>query len=277
MEIIKVMNNSLVFAKDGEDHEIIVMGKGIGFMRKPGEEIDEHKIEKIFTLKDEHTKKKYFRVMEDLPNEYIEIGNHIIQYATQLLKCKFNDNIFISLVDHLAFAVERFQKHINLQNRLLWEIRNFYPEEFKVGLYALEKIKSILHVELPEEEAGNIAFHIVNAQTECANMENTLLMMKMMKDILNIIKYDIGLEFDKDSLNYSRLITHLQFFLQRLIEGKEIHSSPHFLLEQIEKQYPDKIRCARRIKNYVENLLEKEVSEDELLYLSMHMIRVTSS
>lgn len=275
MEIVKVMNNSLVFAKDDNKNEIIVMGKGIGFMKKPGENLDPDKIEKIFTLKNEGVKKNYFRVMEDMPSEYIDITNNIIKYATEVLKFKLNDNIFISLIDHIAFAIERFKKNVNLQNRLLWEVRKFYPEEFKVGLYALENIKSVLNLELPEEEAGNIAFHIVNAQTDSAEMENTLLMIKMMKDILNIIKYDIKVKLDKDSLSYSRFITHLQFFLQRLIEGKLSSSKNSFILEQIEKQYPDKVKCARLIKNYVEKIISNEVSDDELLYLSMHIIRVT--
>lgn len=275
MEIIKVMNNSLVFANDDKNNEIIVMGKGIGFMKKPGENLDPEKIEKIFVLKDEGAKKNYFRVMEDMPSEYIDITNNIIKYATESLKFKLNDNIFISLIDHIAFAIERFEKNVNLQNRLLWEVRKFYPEEFKVGLYALENIKNILNLELPEEEAGNIAFHIVNAQTDSAEMENTLLMIKMMKDILNIIKYDIKVKLDKDSLSYSRFITHLQFFLQRLIEGNLVSSKNSFILEQIEKQYPDKVKCARLIKNYVEKIVGKEVRDDELLYLSMHIIRVT--
>ena len=106
-------------------------------------------------------------------------------------------------------------------------------------------------------------------------MENTLLMIKMMKDILNIIKYDIKVKLDKDSLSYSRFITHLQFFLQRLIEGKLSSSKNSFILEQIEKQYPDKVKCARLIKNYLEKIISNEVSDDELLYLSMHIIRVT--
>ena len=275
MEIIKVMNNSLVFVKDNNDNEIIVMGKGIGFMKKVGESIDSTKIEKVFTLKDDDAKKKYFRSMEDISSEYVDITNDIVGYATDKLKCKLNDNVFISLIDHIAFAIERYNNNVSLQNRLLWEVKKFYPEEFKVGLYAVDKINDVLNISLPEEEAGNIAFHIVNAQSENAEMENTIFMVKMMKDILNIIKYDLKITLDKDSLSYSRFITHLQFFLQRVIEGKLSDSKNGFILEQIQTQYPDKVNCARNIKSYVEKILDIEVSDDEVLYLSMHIIRVS--
>jgi beta-glucoside operon transcriptional antiterminator len=275
MEIVKVMNNSLVFVKNDDNDEIIVMGKGIGFMKKPGESVDSSKIEKIFTLKDGESKKNYFRAMEDINSEYVDITNDIVKYASDTLKCKLNDNVFISLIDHIAFAIERFNKNISLQNRLLWEVKKFYPNEFKVGIYAVDKINDVLGIKLPEEEAGNIAFHIVNAETENVEMENTILMIKMMKDILNIIKYDLNVYLDKESLNYSRFITHLQFFLQRVIEGKVADSKNGFILEQVESQYPEKVNCAKSIKNYVEKILNIEVGDDEILYLAMHIIRVS--
>ena len=107
-------------------------------------------------------------------------------------------------------------------------------------------------------------------------MENTILMVKMMKDIINIIKYDLKIKLDKDSLNYSRFITHLQYFLQRVMEDKITDSKNSFILEQIEMQYPDKVKCARLIKNYVQKVINKQISEDEILYLSMHIIRVSN-
>lgn len=213
--------------------------------------------------------------MEDINSEYVDITNDIVKYASDTLKCKLNDNVFISLIDHIAFAIERFNKNISLQNRLLWEVKKFYPNEFKVGIYAVDKINDVLGIKLPEEEAGNIAFHIVNAETENVEMENTILMIKMMKDILNIIKYDLNVYLDKESLNYSRFITHLQFFLQRVIEGKVADSKNGFILEQVESQYPEKVNCAKSIKNYVEKILNIEVGDDEILYLAMHIIRVS--
>lgn len=49
-----------------------------------------------------------------------------------------------------------------------------------------------LQIELPEEEAGNIAFHLVNAQTENPDMERTMQAMRMLKDIYGIIQLSFG-------------------------------------------------------------------------------------
>ncbi len=46
MRVIKILNNSLILSEDENQHEIIVMGKGIGFKSKTGELIDPASVEK---------------------------------------------------------------------------------------------------------------------------------------------------------------------------------------------------------------------------------------
>jgi hypothetical protein len=48
MIVQKVLNNSLVLSMDDDNREVIVMGKGIGFNSRPGDEIAPEKIEKLF-------------------------------------------------------------------------------------------------------------------------------------------------------------------------------------------------------------------------------------
>lgn len=89
----------------------------------------------------------------------------------------------------MKHAIERSQKGIVFQNRLLIEIQKYYPKEFEIGCYAIQLINKKMNVQLPEEEAGNIAFHIVNAQSEQANMEETMLSVRALKDILAMLGY----------------------------------------------------------------------------------------
>ena len=274
MQIVKVMNNSLILARDENDKEIVVMGKGLGFKRKAGEELDTEKIEKIFVLKNETDTREYVKLIEETPSEYIEITNDIIGYANEKLGGKLNDQIFITLVDHISYALTRYEKNITIQNRLLWELKKFYPKEFEIGKYAVEYINNKLNVKLPEEEAGNIAYHVVNAQTDEAEMQNTMLTIRMLKDIFNIIQYNFGITIDKDSLNYSRFLTHLQFFVQRLLDDRMIESKENFIFEQMIKEYPKEVKCARLIGDYVKKVLNKEISNEELLYLTIHIVRI---
>lgn len=276
MQIIKIMNNSLIVTMDENEKEILVMGKGIGFRKKPGDYVSQEQIEKIFVLKSEVSTKEYVRLIEETPNEQIEIVDYIIKYANGQFNKNLNDQIFITLIDHISYAIKRCENNIKIQNRLLWEVKNFYPKEFEIGRYSVEYINNKLGINLPEEEAGNIAFHIVNAQTDECEMENTMLAVKMLKDIYNIIQYNLKIKIDKDSLNYSRFILHLQFFIQRLLDGKMNDSSDSFVFEQIQKQYPEKVKCAKLIEDYIKNLLDKQITNDELMYLTIHIIRVSN-
>ena len=59
-----------------------------------------------------------------------------------------------------------------------------------------EVLNQELNVNLPEEEAGNIAFHIVNAQIDATEnkigMQNGMLMVKMLKDLFQIVVLSVG-------------------------------------------------------------------------------------
>lgn len=221
MKVVKVLNNSLVFSKDDDQQEIIVMGKGLGFNSKVGDTIDPNSIERIFTPNDKLDTKEYFRVLENMPKEYLDAINQALIGLDEEWINLMDDRMFMMLLDHIAFAIDRYQEGITLQNKLLMEIQRFYPDEFKSGLSIIHRINQLLEINLPQEEAGNIAFHLINAQTKEKEIENVLLSMKMLKDILNLIQYQLKIEWDNHSLHYSRLVIHLQYFIQRIFENQQ--------------------------------------------------------
>ena len=96
------------------------------------------------------------------------------------------------------------------------KFRNFYPKEYLLGSEVLSYLNQELNVNLPEEEAGNIAFHIVNAQIDATEnkigMQNGMLMVKMLKDLFQIVQLYYQWEIDEESINYSRFVIHMQFF-----------------------------------------------------------------
>lgn len=99
-------------------------------------------------------------------------------------------------------------------------MKKFYNAEFQVGLKALDIVKQELDVELPEDEAGFIAMHLVNAQMG-GQMNQSRNMPAMIKDILNIVRYTFQVELDEKSLSYERFVTHLRFFVQRVISRED--------------------------------------------------------
>jgi len=276
MTVAKVLNNSLVLSSTADHDEVIVMGKGIGFNSKVGDTLDASQIEKIFIVQGSQTRRDYLRVIENAPESLLPLVQELLDRASAQLNSRLSEQLFFTLVDHISFAVERFTKGIAIQNRLLFEVKRFYPREFAVAQQAVRQLNQQLNIDLPEEEAGNIAFHLVNGQTDVQNMETTLLSVKMLKDIFNIIKYHFRVEINRDSLNYQRFLTPLQFFIQRMVEGRQIANKDDFIFTQVKTEYPDHYRASQLIGEYVFNLLQVSLTNDELLYLIIHLVRIVT-
>lgn len=259
---------------DQYGHEQIVMGRGLRFINQVGTELKEENIQKVFVLKDEKMAKEWEHLLENVPDRYAEAIQEAIYQVISQIQGKINDQVFITLFDHLVFTLERYEKNVVLQNRLLWEVKQFYPKEFALGLQLTGYLNRQLGIELPEEEAGNIAFHLVNAKTENPDMEQTLMAVRMLKDIFNIVRFSFKVEIRQDSIHYTRFATHLQFFLQRVMEDKMLSDHDSSIFESIAGQYTESYQCACKIQDYIKSILHKEITKEEMLYLTVHIHRI---
>ena len=274
MKIDKIINNNLIRTFDNNGKEVLVMGGGLGFQKKIGDTVDQSKIEKIYAIENKSDSNKLMTLLSEIPLEYIQVSNEIISYAKYSLGKRLNDNIYISLTDHISFAIERYKQGLNFNNALLWEIKRFYNHEFLIGKEALAIIKKRLNIELPEDEAASIALHIVNAQLNSRNMNDTLDITKIIQNILNIVKFHFNIELDEYSLHYERFITHLKFFAQRMLSGKVIKSDDNNFCDMIRGQYKDEYLCAEKIKKYIQKEFNHEISDEEMMYLTVHIKRI---
>ena len=274
MKIDKIINNNLIRTFDNNGKEVLVMGCGLGFQKKIGDTVDQSKIEKIYAIENKSDSNKLMTLLSEIPLEYIQVSNEIISYAKYSLGKRLNDNIYISLTDHISFAIERYKQGLNFNNALLWEIKRFYNHEFLIGKEALAIIKKRLNIELPEDEAASIALHIVNAQLNSRDMNDTLDITKMIQNILNIVKFHFNIELDEYSLHYERFITHLKFFAQRILSGKVVKSDDANFCEMIKEQYKDAYLCAEKVKKYILKEFNHEISDEEIMYLTVHIKRI---
>ncbi len=272
--IYKIFNNNAVVIKDKKGMEKIVMGCGLAFKKKCGEEVDESKIDKVFILSDPEVNNKFQEMMTYIPSEYIELGEDIIKYATQALNKPLNDSIYISLVDHLYAAVKRYQEGISLKNAILWDIKRFYRDEYKIGLKVVDMIEERFSVRLPDDEAGFIAIHIVEAVLS-ESSEDMQKIAEIISEISNIVKYNFHIVFDEDSVYCYRFITHLKFFAQRLLEGKTYHEDEQDdLFNVIKTKYVNSYECAEKISDFIKTKYNYDLSNDEKLYLTIHIERI---
>ncbi len=271
--ISKVINNNVVSAYDDEQHELVIMGRGIAFQKKSGDPIDEERIEKVFSIQNKDISEKFKTLLYDIPIEYMQVCEAIIDHARTTLNKNLNDSIYVTLTDHITFAIERHQKGMDIKNALLWEIKRLYKDEFMCGVEALRIIQDKLDIHLPEDEAGFIAMHIVNAELN-EEMPNVIQITKLIQDILNIVKYHFQIDLDEESLNYFRFVTHLKFFGQRLFNETQMENQNEFLYEVVKEKNTAAFQCAEKINDYVQKEYNRSLIEDEMLYLTLHIDRV---
>ena len=156
MIIRKIFNNNIVLTENEAGREIIVMGRGIAFNRRIGSEISSTDIERIYTLSSKGMMEKFQELIASISSEYLQTSNEIIDYAQNLLECKLNDSVYVSLTDHIHMAVYRIRNGIEIRNMLLIEVQKFYEKKYQIGLKALEIIKRHFNVDMPEDEAAFI-------------------------------------------------------------------------------------------------------------------------
>ncbi len=276
MIVEKIINNNLVRSTNEKGQEILVMGCGLGFKKKNGDAIDKEKIEKVYIMDNNEKYHQLEEIFSKVSLECIQITNKIVEYAKISMDKSLDNSIYLTLCDHISFALERYRNGIQIQNALLTEIKRFYNQEYLIAQEALQIIYSHTHILLPADEAGFIALHLVSAGYHSIEINQTEEIMRIIQDILTIVKYHFHIELCETTIHYERFMTHLKFFLKRVFSGQEIHDHDNSFFCMIKEQYKDAYECVLKIREYVQKNYDIPLSNDELIYLTVHIHRVTS-
>lgn len=275
MKISQILNNNVAVVKRG-DNEVIVYSKGISFKKKAGQTITENEIEKTYVLDSNDMLEHFSYLLSNTDENQIVLTNEIIDFGEKLLNQKANSYLTLTLLDHINFALNRAKKNQFISSPLTWEVKRFYPKHFEIGLYALNKINKKYNIEFPEDEAVSIALHFVNLQENRNNIKVTIKAMESLRDIISIIQFSYSVNIDETSLNYMRLITHLQYFLYRINKGQIYNDNDVELNNQVKKLYNRAYECVNKIGIYIKEQYDTDISIDEETYLMLHIHRVTN-
>lgn len=278
MKIVRVYNNNVALTFTDDHHEAIAVGAGIAFQKKPGMEIDETKIEKMFYIRKNDEKQNLYRLLERIPAECFEITQKILDMANTDGDIQIDDNLIIVLADHISFAVKRALQGEFSPNLVLSEIKALYKNEYELGKDALNIIKEFTDVLLPDDEAGYIAMHIINAKTQ---HHQPTKIVYFTKDVIDITKATLRLPLNEDSLDYYRLTTHLKFLAKKILSGSkgpdEIDEDNLALYMLLKKTKVNLMPCIHEISAYIQENYDYEIDESEKLYLLMHLSRLYGS
>lgn len=276
MWIKKIFNNNIILAHDEKMAERILLGRGIAFGKKENDKVDETKIDKIFILESQELVDKFVHLVGEIPTNHLELTDKIVKEAENRLHVKFNDSIYIGLADHINYALFRFKNGEQIQNAFLWEIKKFYPNEFQVALDILEIIFYYEKVKLSDDEASFIALHFVNGQNSNYDLNlNGIKETIIIQDTFNIIKFHYSIDIEENTLNYSRFVTHLRYFLQRITRQERYDADENQLFDQVSTKYVQAYKCVLKINNYLIKKIDIKMTKEEQLYFILHINRLT--
>lgn len=268
MIINKIFNNNVVLSED-KGQEVIVMGRGLAFGKKVGEELEESKVEKRYVLSQGSRD-----LFVDLPAELLEVADKAISFAKLKLDSTIKDTAFLSLADHMYGVEQRVRDGFFMKNFLMWDIKRFFPKEYEVGLYANELLSTYLGMELPDDEAGFMALTMVNSELK-GGASNARDLTQLMDEIMTIVKYSLEIPLDSKDIYVQRFITHLKFFCERVLTDtghQELEDNEMFDLLKI--KYPIAYQTTQKIAHHLEQTRNYKTSEDEQLYLTIHLSRI---
>ena len=271
--ISRVIGNNFVCITDADGREVILRGLGIGFKKQPGDLVPAQKIEKIYDLRDPEKSSRLMELLGDVPAEFLDVSTEIIEAAEKAIGRRLSENIYITLTDHICFAVERLRTGVDYPNQLLWEITNFYPSEFAVGNRALDIIEQRLGYRLSQDEAGFIALHIVNAEID-GKMSDMVRITELIRRITATVQEYYGVSLDEQSLDYGRFITHLKFLGQRITQNKYSREEDAEFQGMIVRRFRHDYQCAEHIRDDLQQAFGIHLPPEEMTFLTIHLHRL---
>lgn len=173
---------------------------------------------------------------------------------------------------------------LDVPSPLASEVSFVYPVELRIARTGVTMInRRVEGANLPEDEAYAIALHIVNGELGAAGDESTIhLVMESAKVIsvaTDIIERDTGASIDRESYAFHRFTAHFRYLVARLMKGDEHAESTknNTLFKQAAQDFPEVYGCVRKIASYLESTYQWSCSNEELLYLMMHINRLITS
>ncbi|SOC16117.1 Transcription antiterminator [Brochothrix thermosphacta] len=280
MKVIRSFNNNAVLVKDVDLTEWIVIGNGIGFNKKVNDAIDKSKIERRFVAESRSA------LMDEGVISLLKMDSKIVETASEItrkvehsLNIKFENYNYLILADHISFVIERATKGIEMTNSTIrWEVKKLFPKEYEAAKVAIKILTKNFSIDLPRGEDVFLTYHFVNAQSSEGKLEETMKMFKLIHNILEIIQMKYQIILNEESFHYDRFISHLRYFVLRHLDNESVLIEPldSGLLEMMRIKYAEAYKTVGKIAVYLEKTEGWQLTQDEKLYLCLHIWRVTN-
>lgn len=268
--IIKVLNNNGILVYDNETRkEMILLGNGVGFGKRPAEQIGHVPGAKIYSLVTRQKQQSVLQVVNGIRPEFIEASGKIIDEAEKIFQ-KVSRDILLPMADHIALAAKRAEENRQIPNPFTPDIRVLFAREYAAALKGREIIREMTGYEISDDEVGFITLHI-HAGLSDEQVSETLETTRIIDEGIAMIERAFGQKFEEDSLAYTRLMSHLYYMVARTRKGESAKADFN---DFIFANYPYTGKVAEEVCSYMSRQLKKNVAREEIGFLAIHIQRV---
>ncbi len=256
----------------------IVIGKGIGFNKTVGEPIAADEIDRRFMAEPSKEFSYIINTIFSIDAEIISVINEMIKQAEKFLHVSFNESSYITIVDHINFALKRTNEGIDYSVPLQWEIKKMHAQEYQAALLSLQFLKQKTGISLPETEEAFITLHYVNAQGNKNKLKEAEKIDRTIREITQFITTEYAVTFEEDSAHYMRFVTHLRYFVIRQLHNEAIGTEEaeeidEDMLQLVKTKYSQAYQIALSVIEKARKEYGWLPSLAEILYLSIHIKR----
>lgn len=267
MRAIKRINNNYVLCISKDQKEFVARGRGIGFREFPYE-LSICEVERTYY----GVAPAFYSLINEIDEVFLEIATNILDQANRESSEPYATNAIFTLADHLSFAVDRHKKAIKIRLPIIYDIAYLYEKEYAIGQYGLDLIRKQLGVWLPDEEAAYIAVHLVNSKFRQTTQE--ISDEETIAEITKILEREYNLVIDTTDFNYSRFVSHMHYLLKRGRKNSMIQSDNNTIFTTAKESFPTAYKTTQSICQYLLSVSGIDLSEEEQLYLMMHINRL---
>ena len=267
MRAVKRINNNFVLCVSKDGKEFVARGKGIGFREFPYE-LSIRDVERTYYGVDPAS----YSLINEIEEVFLEIAASIVDQANRESSEPYAANVIFTLADHLSFAVERHRRAIMIRLPMVYDVAYLYEKEYNIGQYGLKLIGKRLGVWLPDEEAAYIALHLINSKFRQTSQE--LSDEETIAEITRVLEREYDLVIDSTDFNYSRFVSHMHYLLKRGRENTMIQSDNDAIFAATKESFPKAYQAAQSVCRYLLSVSGIDLSEEEQLYLMMHINRL---
>ncbi|QJC22419.1 PRD domain-containing protein [Arcanobacterium buesumense] len=239
--VLRVFNNNAVLVSvDGV--KTVLAGRGIGFGKRPGDMIPaggawhqfiEASADRIDFLTSVNTLDPH---LVSTVTEAVELANNLIN--------DLDPSIYVVLVDHMAFAVQRHLSGLSIHNKLVDEIKVAFGVEFTAAQIMVHFVNHKLNVELPVDEVAFIALHLHAARTG-VTVKQPLSEANELGVIVDLIMRELG---QPKNVELTELLFTINGYVTRIHAGMWRTNTATSL---IERMLAPEFAVARHVITYI--------------------------